>query len=216
MLRQGGHPAGLQEWFDRLAGRIAEARAQLGQVAPSKVALYSGCDLDADAAFRLTFFWRDYLIRPPDFVVRRADTGEEVTSFIQALILTYMTTADGTTPSSRWIAFRELPDGMFYAQAFRGYAEDWLVRELGDGGISAFRRGAEKLGGAPLELGDAGYAFAVLPRIHMAALYWLGDDEFPSRASILFEDTACRYMPTDGLAILGSHLVGALVRAAQG
>ncbi|HEY76083.1 MAG TPA: DUF3786 domain-containing protein [Thermoflexia bacterium] len=216
MLRPGGHPQGLQEWYDKLAPRVAEARERLRQIPPHKLVLRSGCEQEPDGAYRLTFFWRDYRIRPPEFTVQRADTGEEPSSFIQAMLLTYLVTADGTTPSSRWIAFHSLPDGMFYAQAFRGYAENRLVRELGEEGLETFRRGAERLGGEPIEIGDAGYAFQVLPRIHLAAVYWLGDEDFPSRASILFEDTASHYMPTDGLAILGSHLVGAILKAARG
>jgi hypothetical protein len=47
-------------------------------------------------------------------------------------------------------------------------------------------------------------------------VYWEGDEEFPSQARVLFEDTAARYMPTDGLAILGSQLVGRMLKAARG
>jgi hypothetical protein len=101
---------------------------------------------------------------------------------------------------------------MFYAQAFRGYAELRLVRELGEGGVDAFRRGAEAVGGEPIEVGNAGYSFQVLPRVRLAAVYWLGDEDFPSQTSILFEDTAPHYMSTDGLAVLGSHLVNAIVK----
>jgi len=216
LLRPGGHPTGVREWYDRLAPLVAKARQRLREVRPSKLVLRSGCVQEPNGAFRLAFFWRDYLIHPPDFIIRRADAAEEPSSFIQALILTYLVTADGTTPSSRWIAFRGLPDGMFYAQAFRGYAENRLVRELGDWGLEALRQGAGRLGGEPVEIGDAGFAFQVLPRIRLAAVYWLGDEDFPSRTSILFEDTSPHYMPTDGLAILGSHLVGAIVKAAQG
>lgn len=215
MLRPGGHPQGLQEWYDKLAPRVAEARRQLQEIPPHKLTLRSGCTEEASGAYRLTLMWRDYLVEPPEFTVRRADTGEEPSSFIQALLLTYLVTADGTTPSGRWVAFHSLPDGMFYAQAFRGYAEDRLVRELGEEGLEAFRRGAERLGGVPIEIGDAGFAFPILPRVQLAAVYWLGDEEFPSRASILFEDTTPHYMPTDGLAILGSHLTSTLVRAAR-
>ena len=64
-------------------------------------------------------------------------------------------------------------------------------------------------------MGDAGYAFAVLPRGHLAVAYWEGDDEFPSQARVLFEDTAAHYLPTDGLAILGSQLVGKILKTAQ-
>lgn len=214
MLQPGGHPAGLQEWYDKLAPRVAEARARLRQIPPAKLEIRAGCVLEPDGSFRLPFFWREYRVCPPDFVVRRADTGEEPSSFIQALILTYLVTADGATPSRRWVAFHSLPDGMFYAQAFRGYAEDRLVRGLGEGGLEAFREGCVRLKGEPLDLGDAAYVFQILPRIHLAAVYWAGDEEFPSRASILFEDSAPHYMPTDGLAILGSQLVSQILRAA--
>jgi hypothetical protein len=32
---------------------------------------------------------------------------------------------------------------------------------------------------------------------------------------VLFEDTAAHYMPTDGLAILGSQLVGRILKASR-
>ncbi len=214
MLQRASHTPQLQQWFDRLAPVVEEARTTLRQVKPGKLALRSGCQRDADGNFRLTFFGQEYVVSGGDFAVRRADSGEEVSSFTQSLILTYLATADGTTPSSRWIGFRELPDGMFYVQAFQSYAGGRLAREL-RGGIAAFRRAAESLGGEPLDIGDAGFSFTVLPRVHMALVYWQGDEEFPSQARVLFEDTAAHYLPTDGLAILGSQLVGRVLKAAQ-
>jgi hypothetical protein len=155
------------------------------------------------------------VICPPDFTFFRAGDRQEPSEFVQALLLTYLITADGTAPSGRWIAYRDLPGGMFYAQAFRGYAENRLIRDLGAGGLERFCQAAERLGGKPLDLGNAAYAFEALPRIHLAVVYWLGDEDFPSQASILFEDTACHYMTTDGLAVLGSHLVGKILEAAE-
>lgn len=213
MLRSKGNPGGLQKWYDKLAPLLSEAREQLREVKLSKLVLRSGCAREPNGDLRLTFFWRDYLVQPPEFNVRKADSGEEPSSFTQSLMLTYLVTADGTTPSKRWIAFRELPDGMFYAAAFSGYAEQRLVRQLGDEGLEGFRERAERLSEESVEIGDAGYAFRVLPRISLTAVYWQGDEDFPSRTSILFEDTASHYMPTDGLAILGSHLVNALMKA---
>jgi hypothetical protein len=214
MLQRGKPTPQLQQWFDRLALVVEEAQGTLRSLKPGKLMLRSGCEQDEDGNFRLAFFWQEYTISADDFTVRRAGTGEESPSFIQSLILTYLVIADGTTPSSRWIGFRELPDGMFYVQAFQGYTGGRLVRELHNG-IEAFRRAAEALGGEPLELGDAGYAFTVLPRMHLALVYWEGDKEdgFPSQARVLFEDTAAHYMPTDGLAILGSQLIGRMLKA---
>lgn len=214
MLQKGKSTPQLQEWLDRLAPVVEGARTTLREVKPGKLALRSGCEQDADGNFRLTFFWREYVVSGDDFTVRRVDTGEEPSSFTQSLILTYLVTADGTTPSSRWIGFRELPAGMFYVQAFQGYSGNRLVRDL-QGGVEIFRRAAEALGGEPLDIGDAGYVFTVLPRIRLGLVYWEGDEEFPSQARVLFEDTSARYMPTDGLAILGSQLVGRLLRVSR-
>jgi hypothetical protein len=218
MLQQGKPTPQVQEWFDRLALVVEDMREKLGHVKPGKLVLRSGCERDADGNYCLTFLWQEYVISGDDFTVRQADTDKEVPSFFQSLILTYLATANGTTPSSRWVSFRELPDGMFYAQAFQGYSGNRLLREL-QGGIESFRRAAEALGGEPLEIGDAGYAFTVLPRIHMAIVYWEGDEEFPaqfpSQAQVLFEDTTSNYMSTDGLAVLGSQLVGKVLKAAR-
>jgi hypothetical protein len=216
MLQRAKPTPQLEEWLDKLAPVVEEARTTLRALKPGKLMLRSGCEQGEDGDFHLTFFWQEYVISADDFTVRQVGASEEAPSFIQSLILTYLVTADGTTPSSRWIGFRELPDGLFYAQAFQGYTGGRLVREL-EGGIEAFRRAAEALGGEPLEFGDAGYAFTVLPRLHLALVYWEGDEEdgFPAQARVLFEDTAAHYMCTDGLAILGSQLVGRVLKAAS-
>jgi hypothetical protein len=215
LLRPGDRPTALQRWYDRLAPLVAEAQTQLRSLDLGQLTRLSGCTRTEDGALCLTALWEDYVVRTPGFDVQRADTGQAPTPFLQALLLTYLVMADGTPPSGHWVAYRDLPDGMFYAQAFRGYAETRLARELGEGGLTAFREAARRLGGKRIAIGDAGYAFRLLPRVHLAAVYWLGDEDFPSQASILFEDSAPHYLSTDGLAVLGSHLTNALLKEAS-
>lgn len=203
----------MQKWYDRLAPIVERARDRLREIALPRLVQRSGCAQTTDGDLRVTFLWQEYRIRPPRYTIVRADTDTEPSDFVQAILLTYLVTADGATPSDRWVSYRDLPGGMFYAHAFHGYAEVRLARELGAGGIAAFRRAAEQLGGRSIEIGNAGYAFQLLPRVHLAAVYWEGDEDLAAQASILFEDTAPHYMSTDGLAVLGSHLVDALVRA---
>jgi hypothetical protein len=215
LLEGRDYPSQIQRWYDRLAPVVERARDALRGGDAADMARRAGCLYETDGTLRLALFREGYTIQPADWTIRRRDTGEEPTEFTQALILTYLISADGTPPSGRWIGYRDLPDGMFYAQAFRGYAELRLARELGDAGLTRFCAAAAALGGTEIEIGDAGYAFTVLPRIHLGAVYWLGDEDFASRTSILFEDTAPHYMSTDGLAVLGSHLVNALLDAAS-
>jgi hypothetical protein len=156
--------------------------------------------------------FQPYAVDAPGFVVRGAN-GQAAPSFFQSLILSYLQTANGAPLADHWISYRELPNGGFYHQAFQGYAPDRLSKRWGLD-VQGFAAACSALGGLPLDLGDAGFMLRVLPRVDMAAIYWLGDEDFPSRASILFDANAHYYMVTDGLAILGNQLVSKIL--AQG
>lgn len=162
--------------------------------------------------FRLHCLGGEYRVTWPELVAYPIDGTDPCDANLQGLILYYLAMADGTPMAGRWIAFRELPDGWLYHQAFQGYTGDELVRALGND-IDAFVRAAENMGGQQLELGDAGYAFDALPRVRMAVVYWRGDDEFPPNAKVLFDATASHYLTTDGLAILGHRFMHQLLKA---
>ncbi len=206
--RQVGLP--VDRWIDKLAPKVAHLREALKQMRPEEVAWRSGATL-RDDRLHLNMLFQPYEVDVASYVVSKPG-GEDVASFFQSLVLTYLQMADGAPPADRWISFRELPNGGFYHRAFQGYAPDRLTKRWGldiDGFVEACRA----VGGTRLELGDAGFAFRVLPRVDLAAVYWLGDEDFPSRASILFDANAHHSMVTDGLAILGSHLVGKILAA---
>jgi len=210
MLRDGQRRLPVDEWIDKLAPKVSELREALIDIPPKEIAWRSGAILGNDW-LHLTMLFQPYQVDVRTFSVCKPD-GSELPSFFQSLVLTYLTTANGAASADRWIGFRELPNGTFYHQAFQGYAPNRLTQRWGldlDGFVAACR----SLDGMELELGDAGFAFRVLPRIEMAAVYWLGDEDFPSRASILFDANAHFYMVTDGLAILGNQLVGKILKA---
>ncbi|MGQ9501880.1 MAG: DUF3786 domain-containing protein [Anaerolineae bacterium] len=203
----------MHRWLDRLAPVVRAAQATLRARGAEAVARLSGCARDAEGNLRISFLGRDYVISPHDFSVHSAIDLREASSFISSLILTYLANADGTPPAGHWIGFRELPDGMFYVQAFQSYSGGRLVREL-QGGLAAFHCAAQRIGGEALVLGSAAYAFEVLPRVRLAIVYWEGDDECPAQAQVLFDRNASHYLPIDGLAILGSQLVSMVLKAA--
>ena len=202
-----------QQRMDKLVPRIEEARNRLGALTPAELVERSGCTFAADGRYQLDFAGRAYTIDQA-FVVRRADTGDEAPAFIQSIILMYLATADGTPPFEHWISFHELPDGQFYEQAFRGYSGEELIRGL-HGDVDAFKRAAALLHGEAIGLGDAAFAFRVLPRLQIAVVMYAGDEDFPAQARVLFEATAPHYLSTDGLAILGGQLVGQIIKAAR-
>jgi hypothetical protein len=210
MLRDGQGRLEVDRWMDKLAPKVTEIREALKGIPSQEIAWRSGATLQGDRLY-LQMLFQPYEIDVTSFVVTRPG-GQELPSFFQSLVLAYLQTADGAPSADRWISFRELPNGGFYHRAFQGYAPDRLTdrwRFDADG----FSAACHALGGIRLDLGDAGFALRVLPRINMAAVYWLGDEDFPSRASVLFDANAHHYMVTDGLAILGSQLVGKILAA---
>jgi len=60
-----------------------------------------------------------------------------------------------------------------------------------------FEEAGKAMGGEPLRLGDAAFRFNFFPRVSMAFVLWLEDDEFPARVSLLFDSTADRHMALD-------------------
>ncbi len=199
-----------EQLIDKLAPKVAQIRQELQKFPPEDIAWRSGATLQ-DGQLHLKMLFQPYAVDVPGFIVRWAN-GQEAPSFFQSLILSYLQTANGAALADRWISYRELPNGGFYHRAFQGYAPDRLSKRWGLD-VDSFAAACRALGGAPLELGDAGFMLRVLPRVSMAAIYWLGDEDFASRASILFDANAHYYMVTDGLAILGNQLVSKILAA---
>jgi hypothetical protein len=188
-----------------------QARSEWAAADPARRAAQAGCGLSADGV-PVPFFGRPHLVTHPGGAVSAGGAPAHVA--VSILLLHYLLRADGAPPAGEWLAFRELPDGMFYAAAFAQRAEAPLAQAFGAGsgsGLEAFRGAAVAAGGLPLELADAAFSFKVLPRLALAILVWDGDDEFPAQASLVFDAAAGHYLPAEDLAILGGLLAQRLV-----
>lgn len=196
-----------------MIAKTAEMRAALKQADPQLLAQRSGAELVHAAngmdQLRLRFYGEPYFISFPDFEARLENTGRLCGLNRTTMFLYYFQTADGFPLAGKWVAFRELPGGMFYHQAYQGYSGDRLAKAV-DNRITVLERAAKNLGGTRLDLGDAAFAFEALPRVRVAAVYYAGDEDFPASANILFDASASHYLPTDALAGVGSALVDRL------
>ena len=149
--------------------------------------------------------------------------GSVLPDMQQALLLYYLVTADGASPTGTWVSFAELPDGRFYDAAFQGYSGEKIVAafeqvdpegtlpRLTDKVLLEFERVCLSSGGKPIAQGSCAFTFDALPRVPLLVIYWLGDEDFPSSAKILFDESVCHYLPIDACAILGSMLAAKLV-----
>ncbi|MFM8320764.1 MAG: DUF3786 domain-containing protein [Chloroflexota bacterium] len=198
----------------RFAQRVGELRARLESLDPAAIAQHSGATItrfETGGQLELSLWDRPLAVTFPGFTVRWTDTGDGANPFDQALVLYYLSTADGAPLLDGWVSFADLPDGRFYVQAFNGYTGQELAKAFGDDRF-AFEQAAQQLGGEPFALGDAAYRFLPLPRAPLAVVYWQGDEDFPASCQLLFNTAASHYLPTDAYAILGSTLTRRLIR----
>ncbi|MBI4787504.1 MAG: DUF3786 domain-containing protein [Chloroflexi bacterium] len=191
-----------------MIAKVADLRAALRERDPRQIAMKCGAEFD-NGVLRPKFYGEPYVITFPDLEVRLEKTNKVCGLNRTSMFLYYMQTADGTPLAGKWVAFRDLPGGMFYHQAYQGYSGDRLAKAI-DNRIAVFERAATNLGGTRLSLGDAAFAFDALPRVRVAAIYYAGDEDFPATANVLFDGAASHYLPTDALAGVGSGLVDRL------
>jgi Domain of unknown function (DUF3786) len=200
------------EFNQRFQIALDRARADWAAADPAVSCALAGCTYTKEGVV-MPFFGVPHMVTHPsgEVIAHQGDARKAAHSSIMIVLLHYLLTADGTRPADRWVAFRELPDGLFYAQAFAGHAEGLLAQRY-SADLEAFQRAASASGGMQLDLADASFRFQVLPRLAVAVLLWSGDEEFPGQARILFDASAGHYLPTEDLSGIGDWLAHRLAK----
>ena len=88
--------------------------------------------------------------------------------------------------SGKLVPFREVKRVYPFEAA---YKRTILKRfsETFSGHVKELSEACEALGGKKLPQGDAGYVIPVFPFLHIAVLFWDGDDEFEAQGNMLFD-----------------------------
>lgn len=193
---------------------LNKARSAFPDLDPQEAAACAAVTYKA-GRFEVPFFGTMYHVHWPEGTVLPAVGQETVDVATQILHLHYLLTADGTPLAAEWVAFRSLPGGLGYDAAFHGRASLRLARAFG-ADKQAFYNAARALDGERLSFGDASFLFRLFPRVWLAVVLYLADDEFPASANVLFDAAVSHYLPTEDLAVLGGMLAGRLVKATRG
>jgi hypothetical protein len=204
---EGDHGLPMSLWQ-----RLEELRTLLRGTDPVRLAARAGATLRPNA-LELPVWARAAEVGLNDFNARDCTTGLLLDPLTQVMVAYHLHTADGVLPAGRWIAFSELPDGLFYAQAFQTYSGHKLAQRFGND-EPAFARAAITAGGRAVTFGDRAYTFRVFPCVSLLVACWWGDEELSASFRILFDANASHHLPTDACAVLGSVLTRRLLRAA--
>jgi hypothetical protein len=138
--------------------------------------------------------------------------GREAPPFFAVLILHYLADLSGAVPSGEWISFRELEGGDFYFPAFAARTIQRLKATFA-GREKDLLAVAGMLEGEPVQFGDAGAKFRVLPNAVIAVVLHEACEDFPNEANVLFDSTCRKILPTEDLAVAASLLVSKVCKS---
>ena len=130
------------------------------------------------------------------------------------IALHHLAMAGGAEPGEDWVSYRELPDGLFYANTITREIEEPLARLFGTD-PAAFLAAGASLGGTSLRLADVALLFHPLPRVPVVFALWREDEEFPAKVKVLYERVGAAGLPLQDLRVV-AELAGAGMRAAAG
>ncbi len=134
---------------------------------------------------------------------------------LKVLALRYISKADNSAITGEWVAYRDLPGGMFYAATIPPTVEEPLAEVFG-AEKWALSDTAPALNGKELEYGDESFAFYAYPRVPlMVVLHW-GKDEFPPSVRFLFDRCVSHYLNTDDCKVLATQTASMLIKLAGG
>jgi len=145
-------------------------------------------------------------------------SGERANFAVSVVVCRYVLQCPGTTPAvGEWVTYREFKD----AAPLTGYFTtntNKIIETTFACDLSVLETACQSAGGRFVDASsfDLAATFDFLPRIAVYFRFNDRDDEFPAQSSILFRQSAEKYLDMECLAIGGTFLTGLLINAVTG
>jgi hypothetical protein len=142
--------------------------------------------------------------------------GKQPPLDVCVILCKYLLLCPTVTPHERdWVSYRDLRDSGPLTLYFLNDVERAIADHF-TGRLDALNEAGKSLGGYPPNIQvshDLSMQFDVLPRVPVILLFNDADDEFPARASVLFERRSESYLDPECLAMAGRLLFTHLRKA---
>jgi hypothetical protein len=167
---------------------------------PQNTAQRAKCQFISDPnRYVLTFLNSQYSVNIEHKQITSLNPATSSPGYLEQLcLLTYLIHARDMAPTGRLVRPQALPGGEFF---FRGShaLPTTKLQEVCGAEPAMLTRAAGKLAAVKCNYGDASIMLQALPQVPLTFIVWAGDDEFPARASVLFDETAAEQLPLDAL-----------------
>jgi hypothetical protein len=156
--------------------------------------------------YTLPILNQDYLILPYQMEIKGlieggTPIGKDLTGEFTLMVLFYLLHAKNIPLARKWISEKDLTGGEAFFRGFHALSIDLIEKKYGDN-PDGFIEAGRLLGGTPVRFGDKSIAIDVFPRIPIVYILWIGDEEFPPRAGVLFDASIESHFTLDMIWIM--------------
>lgn len=178
---------------------------------PREIAARCNLPLEDDV-LAATLLGERFTLSHPDFT---AVGPSPLTNPERILLLRYLVDGWAAMPGGRYLTYREFPWGEVYLRQFTGRCVNRFAFSYG-GKPELLARIMGKLPARPLSRSDCGWEVELMPHLAIRFLLWLGDEEFPPSAQILFSDNFRYAFTAEDLANAGDIVLNRMKRIGLG
>lgn len=186
---------------------------QLAEADPVAVGRNGRCRYEpVTKRYSLTLWGEEYIVDGAHQRVERPSTLLPAPhEYFYLFVIFYLLSAKDIETCGEWISEKDLPGGPTF---FRGphLIPTELISDRFGNDLDGFKQCCEKLGGTALDLGDAAFRFEIAREIPVVVVYWLGDEDFPAEAGLLYDRSIGQFLPLDilfALAVAVCSRIGA-------
>jgi len=170
-----------------------------------------------EGAYTLPVLNQGYLVLPYQRQIRRlTEKGtpmeEDLTREFTLMVLFYLSHAKNVPLVRKWISEKDLPGGEAFFRGPHALSVDLIEKEYGHD-PEGFIEAGKALGATPVRFGDRSLALDVFPRIPIVYILWIGDEEFPPKAGVLFDASIESHFTLDMIWVMVNEVSRRLVGA---
>jgi hypothetical protein len=175
---------------------------ELLNAAPDEICSRSLCQYNQDSrTYSLNGWGRRYLIHPAAKIIECPESPDSLHEYFDLFLIHYLLGATTAEPTGEWISEKDMPGGVTFFRGPHAVPTEFITNTIGDN-LDQFRKKCESLGGTPIDMGDAAYSFTITDKVPLAILYWIGDEDFPAEAKLLYDRTITEHLELDGVYAL--------------
>ncbi len=149
----------------------------------------------------LPFLNARYLVLPKErkiMKIRPDETleSENLSTDFYLMSLVYLTQAKKVELTRHWLSEKDLKGGEMFFRGPHALPMTEVTERYGQD-PEIFLRAGKRLGGVEMLYGDKAFGLDVFPKILYVYVLWKGDQEFPPRIQVLFDETIQDHFPLD-------------------